>query len=49
MEGRGFLEAVHIHSLLGTVVRGISDLLSRKPSIGSIFDNRRPRVPMRRS
>ncbi len=30
MEGRGFLEAVHIHSLLGTVVRGISDLLSRK-------------------
>jgi hypothetical protein len=30
MEGRGFLEAVHIHSLLGTVVRGISDLLSKK-------------------
>lgn len=30
MEGRGFLEAVHIYSLLGTVVRGISDLLSRK-------------------
>jgi len=30
MEGRGFLEAVHIHSMLGTVVRGISDLLSKK-------------------
>src|ERR1700722_3162744 len=31
MEGRGFLEAVHIsHSALGGVVRGISDLLSGK-------------------
>ncbi len=30
MEGRGFLEAVHIHSVLGTVIRGISDRLSGK-------------------
>ncbi|MGM5020059.1 5'-methylthioadenosine/S-adenosylhomocysteine nucleosidase family protein [Tardiphaga sp. 367_B4_N1_1] len=30
MEGRGFLEAVHISSVLGTVVRGISDRLSGK-------------------
>lgn len=28
--GRGFLEAVHIHPILGTVVRGISDRLSGK-------------------
>jgi nucleoside phosphorylase len=30
MEGRGFLEAVHIHSVLGPVIRGISDQLSGK-------------------
>lgn len=30
MEGRGFLEAVHVHSILGTVIRGISDRLSGK-------------------
>lgn len=30
MEGKGFLEAVHINSILGTVIRGISDNLSGK-------------------
>ena len=30
MEGRGFLEAAHINSVLGTVIRGISDLLTGK-------------------
>jgi nucleoside phosphorylase len=30
MEGKGFLEAVHINSILGTVIRGISDRLSGK-------------------
>jgi nucleoside phosphorylase len=30
MEGRGFLEAAHIHSTVAVVIRGISDLLSKK-------------------
>jgi nucleoside phosphorylase len=30
MEGRGFLEAVYLHQILGTVVRGVSDKLSGK-------------------
>jgi nucleoside phosphorylase len=39
MEGRGFLEAVHIHNILGTVIRGISDRLSgkkRNPALSQI-------------
>jgi nucleoside phosphorylase len=30
MEGRGFLEAAHVHSTVAVVIRGISDLLSKK-------------------
>lgn len=30
MEGRGFLEAAHVHSTVAVVIRGISDLLSNK-------------------
>jgi hypothetical protein len=30
MEGRGFLEAAHVHATIAVVIRGISDLLSKK-------------------
>ena len=45
MEGRGFLEAAHVHSTVAAVIRGISDLLGKKAASDKRAGKNAPPTP----